>query len=87
MGLGNWIKGLFKPAEIDEFNIEDYNYFCPKCGSSNLGYSSIISNLKEVIGDGQDPQYEYRTHCLDCGFIVKSYDIIENLNQLKLEKK
>ena len=87
MGLTSWIKGLFNPVEIEEFSIDDYNYYCPLCGSSNLGYSSIISNLGQVIQDDVNPEYEYRVHCLDCGFTSVSDDTITNLKQLKMEKK
>lgn len=87
MGLTSWIKGLFKPEILDDFEINDYEYSCPKCGCKKLGYSSVISNFASVIINQDDPYYTYMIDCPECGFKVTSEDEKETFRQVHREKK
>lgn len=60
MKLFDWFKNLWN---------DDVEYFCPKCGSSNIGYFSVTSNFSQLV-NGKDPEYENGYRCLDCGYKV-----------------
>ena len=74
MGLGNWIRGLFKPEqqEDDEFNIGAYDFSCPNCGSTRIIYGSVIGNFSKVVLHQEDPKYVETATCMDCGFKINS---------------
>ena len=40
---------------------------CPKCGSYNIRYKTLIINLDEAL-QGEEAEYETTAHCLDCEY-------------------
>lgn len=64
MGIVAWLKGLWKNKE--------YEFVCPKCGSKDLGYSSVIINFVEVIREQEDPKYEDTHICNNCKYTSHS---------------
>lgn len=66
MGFISWLVEKFRKEE--DFEIEDYEFACPKCGSKQLGYSTVICNFASVVAKDEDPQYVQTVHCYNCGF-------------------
>ena len=88
MGLKSWISSFFKDEE--DFNVEDYEYSCPRCGSKRLVYGSVIGNFTQSILNSEERKYVQTATCLDCGFSVKSElgDTSDNyLKQLTMTPK
>ena len=87
MGLISWFKEVF--GEDDEDVHEDWEYACPKCGSTNLGYFSGLANYVQVIQGTEEPRYVQSVCCNDCGFKHKGSvdDENEYLEVLKKVEK
>lgn len=66
MGIKAWWKSLWSKTEIE--------YVCPKCGSKDLGYTSVISNFVEVVRGTADPVYLQSARCFHCGYSEQSKD-------------
>ena len=92
MGFVTWIKKLFmeKDDDMDLENIDDYILKCPKCGSSKIGYLSVMHNFCEVMSGKAEPIYVETAQCMDCGFKAKGEpcdDGRTHLKELVWEKK
>ena len=72
MKLLDVVKGLFT-KEREPINPEDYNFMCPKCGNSRIGYFSGCINIHDVVNEHKMPKYAESAKCLDCGFRTKDY--------------
>jgi predicted RNA-binding Zn-ribbon protein involved in translation (DUF1610 family) len=75
MGLVDWFKHLWEDVEEE--------YYCPKCGSTQFGTFSIMSNFAQVISGQEDPKYIQTYKCCECGFKTTDWN---DLGKRKIEK-
>jgi predicted nucleic-acid-binding Zn-ribbon protein len=66
MGIVKWWKNLWAKPQTE--------YVCPKCGSKDLGYTSVISNFVDVVRGTEDPTYLQSARCFQCGYSEQSTD-------------
>ena len=66
MGMVKWWKNLWAKPQAE--------YVCPKCGSKDLGYTSVISNFVGVVNGIEDPIYVQSVRCFICGYSQQSQD-------------
>ena len=77
MGIVAWFKNLWENKEASEDEVE---FYCPRCGSNQIGYFSVISNYVQVIRGLEQPKYVETQKCSKCGYAT---DDINNLGRRK----
>ena len=70
MKIVDWLKGLWDNDE------EEIEHCCPRCGSKDIGYFSVISNFVQVIRDIEKPKYLETIKCTKCGFTGTKEDLV-----------
>ena len=74
MGLVAWFKSLW---ENEGGDLDEGEYICPRCNSTQIGYFSVISNYVQVIRGIESPNYIETAKCNKCGYVT------DNLKDLK----
>jgi predicted nucleic-acid-binding Zn-ribbon protein len=75
MGLVAWFKNLWDNEEE-----EPTEYCCPKCGSEQIEYFSVISNYVQVIR-GEDPKYINTAKCNNCGYSTNNIEDLKRKDE------
>lgn len=75
MSILSMLANFFGYKDKQESNVveEDieYVYCCPKCGSEQMIYSTIIGNFVQVVSQTEDAKYIQIASCPKCGFRVQ----------------
>lgn len=62
MGLVGWLLKKFnKEPEETEFK-------CPKCGSTDVGFYTVLSNFVQVMREQESPKYTKYIECNHCKY-------------------
>lgn len=79
-----------KQVDVDDNN-EEYIYICPKCGSKDIGYLTLLHHFETQKDDTNIPVYSSSARCNNCFFKTKSYiddtedSVLKELRRIKNE--
>lgn len=66
MGLGNWLKNLFKKDEEE--------VVCPKCGCKDFATFTYLANFVEVMREVEPARYVTSGKCNACGYTIQDME-------------
>lgn len=63
MGLFSWFREKFLDLEPEETV-----YKCPKCGSTDVGFFTVLVNFVQVMREVEQPKYIKYIECNQCKY-------------------